>query len=525
MSSKQLRQSQNAWSNKYFAIAVGAIMVIFIIVHWVNVVCIKLGPRKPGRVRRLLFRLPRTVLGLGIDRFLLYFVYWMINLTLILTNVDLHTLNYVAKRLGWISVANFVLLVFLALRNTPLAPLSGWSYEKLRPLHKTAGYTCITTSMLHATVYLSAWSEAGELGNMAEMQNFAGAIAGLAMVIIGLSTIGWLVRKSYEVFYMIHVVLFVLILIMIGMHRPKISTSTLAIIIFTASMWFSDRLLRLAKLCWYLPGNHAAVTAMSDGALRVKLNRSVHCAPGSHAFLWVPSIRLIETHPFTMVSTKPAEFLVRVQDGFTHKLYELAKKEPGKLLRCSVDAGYGQLPNFMDFERIVLVSGGSGASFTFAIALHVMKTCAASNSTKTIDFIWSIGYLESLGWFKTELDQLQRNPNVHVTIHVTRDDSMMNTSETAMQMADLEKTVNVDVEKAPIHGTDLATTSYLEIKKGRLNISAYLADCIDRCSDDDRVGIAACGPAEMLDTLRQTLGEEKYDSRPSITLHTEEFNW
>jgi hypothetical protein len=95
-------------------------------------------------------------------------------------------------------VANLFLLVFLALRNTPLAPLSGRSYEKLRPLHKTAGYTCITTSVLHAIVYLNAWAQANELENMREKENLAGGIAGLAMVIIGLSTIGWLVRRHYE---------------------------------------------------------------------------------------------------------------------------------------------------------------------------------------------------------------------------------------------------------------------------------------------------------------------------------------
>ena len=34
---KVLRQSNNEWSNKYFAIAMGSIMVIFAIYHWSNV--------------------------------------------------------------------------------------------------------------------------------------------------------------------------------------------------------------------------------------------------------------------------------------------------------------------------------------------------------------------------------------------------------------------------------------------------------------------------------------------------------
>jgi predicted ferric reductase len=291
--------------------------------------------------------------------------------------------------------------------------LSGHSYEKLRPLHKTAGYTCITTSVLHAGVYLSAWSEKAELENMRETQNLAGGIAGLAMVIIGFSTIRWFARRFYEgiylflvleiveiltdaVFYMIHIVLFILILIMIAMHRPLISKSTVVIIIFTASMWFSDRLLRFAKLCWYFPGNHATVKIMPGGALRVSLSRSMRRSrPGSHAYLWIPAIRCLETHPFTLVSQDPTaagEFLISVYDGFTHDLRKRVSQEPDKSLRCSVDGPYGQVPDFNDFDRVLLVSGGSGASFAFAVALDVIKKHAVSDSTATkmIDFVWSV---------------------------------------------------------------------------------------------------------------------------------------
>ena len=96
-------------------------------------------------------------------------------------------------------MANFVLLVFLALKNTPLAPLSGRSYEKLRPLHKIAGYTCIFTSVIHAAIYLSAYSISGDLdSNMRKTKNLTGAMAGLAMVIIGFTTITMLMRNYYE---------------------------------------------------------------------------------------------------------------------------------------------------------------------------------------------------------------------------------------------------------------------------------------------------------------------------------------
>lgn len=53
-------------------------------------------------------------------------------------------------------------------------------------------------SCMHGIVYLIAWSESSNLEKMAKAKNFAGAIAGLAMVIIGLSTITKFMRNFYE---------------------------------------------------------------------------------------------------------------------------------------------------------------------------------------------------------------------------------------------------------------------------------------------------------------------------------------
>lgn len=184
--------------------------------------------------------------------------------------------------------------------------------------------------------------------------------------------------------------MFLLIIILVGMHRPEFSSSTLSIIIFTACIWFADRLIRFAKLCWNLPRNHATIYPMADGAVKVKLLRPISCKPGSHVFLWMPSIRFFETHPFTLVSTDPAEFLIRKYDGYTGSLYEAAQNQPGKVLRCSIDGGYGQVPNFTDFDRVILVAGGSGSTFTFSIALNMIKEATASNIHKTIDFIWAV---------------------------------------------------------------------------------------------------------------------------------------
>lgn len=52
---KALRLSNNVWSNKYFAISMGAIMVLFAIYHWSSVIHFHYGRRKnhPTLTRKL----------------------------------------------------------------------------------------------------------------------------------------------------------------------------------------------------------------------------------------------------------------------------------------------------------------------------------------------------------------------------------------------------------------------------------------------------------------------------------------
>ncbi|KAJ5213470.1 hypothetical protein N7449_000639 [Penicillium cf. viridicatum] len=542
---KALRLHNNVWSIKYFAIAIGSIMVLFAVYHWSSVIHFHYGRRKnhptlTRKYRQLQCLLSSSTIGLRADRSLLYIIYWAINLILALTNLDFSNLVNVSKRFGWISVANLVLLVFLALKNTPLAPLTATSYEKLRPLHKVAGYTCIFTSVLHAIVYLSAWSLSGNLHEMKEVENFAGAIAGFAMVIIGFSTITYFMRGYYELFYMLHIIMFLLIMITVGMHRPKFSTSTVIIVIFTACLWVMDRIIRGAKILWNFFGNTLTVTALPNNAIRVKLSRRMHSTPGSHAFLWVPAIRWAESHPFTLLSSNPSEFVIRVYDGFTQDLYKAAQASPGRSLRCSVDGAYGQVPNFKVFDKVVLVAGGSGASFTFAIALDLIE--ASKKAVKSIDFVWIVRHQESLEWFAQELKQLQSHPEVNVQIYVTRQTDLSGTSSPTSPDSLSEKvSVKGDVvltepslvfsTNDPEKGveqksTDNISSSVNQMLSGRPNIGNLIAAAATESGNlDDRVIVGACGPSELMSTTREAVNNELLNGGPSITLYTEEFEW
>jgi NAD(P)H-flavin reductase len=113
--------------------------------------------------------------------------------------------------------------------------------------------------------------------------------------------------------------------------------------------------------------------------------------PGNHLFLWIPQICLLETHPFTIVSSTASslELVVAAYDGFTNDLHQYAKKNPGASLRASVDGPYGTTPNLAkSADKVILIAGGSGATYTFGVALEMLKNLGDSTKT-TIEFVWT----------------------------------------------------------------------------------------------------------------------------------------
>ena len=79
--------------------------------------------------------------------------------------------------------------------------------------------------------------------------------ASAIFVILITAIIIWKMR--YEVFYITHITMYMLILINVGFHRPEFALKTIVITISAASMWSSDRILRLCRILWYSYDNRA----------------------------------------------------------------------------------------------------------------------------------------------------------------------------------------------------------------------------------------------------------------------------
>ncbi|KAL3420053.1 ferric reductase like transmembrane component [Phlyctema vagabunda] len=488
---------------------------------------------------------------------LIVLAYLAINLSLTLTNIDWSSRVGLAKRCGWMAYTNMALIVFLALKNTPLAFMTATSYERINCLHQIGGYTTVAFVILHAAL-MADFFVGYHTEILLEHEQIVGMVAGAAMIIIGASALA-LKKLRYEIFYIVHITMFLTIIVTLGFHRPDFGLKAVYVIIFTACVWVADRLIRSIRVLWHSYGNRAIVTPLAHAGTRITLKKtsSSRIAAGSHCFVWIPAIRAFETHPFTIASSTvdSIELVVAAQDGFTKDLHSYARKNPGALLRASFHGPYGTTPDFSKVaERVVLIAGGSGASFTFGIALSIIERLAA-NSPKKVDFIWVVRDRESISWHEKELAQLQSSPLINLILHASRigiddspseptspispTDSEKSNAETALSNAstvvsassEKQHLPSLDVEKYPaIQAHELSARSRTwRILPGRPDVKYLIEHAVADATKDGsrRVAIVACGPEALMRTVRRTTADciTVSGTGPSISLHSEQFGW
>lgn len=130
----------------------------------------------------------------------------------------------------------------------------------------------------------------------------------------------------------------------------------------------------------------------------VKLQRLiVRARAGQFVFLSVPALGRLQSHPFTIIVNNPPKFIIDRQHGITSKLYETAIKQSEVSLNARVDGPYGSLPDFAKYDKVILIAGGTGATFTFVILGQLLeewaKKEAGSNEAtnkRMVEFVWVV---------------------------------------------------------------------------------------------------------------------------------------
>ncbi|KAK0615041.1 ferric reductase NAD binding domain-containing protein [Bombardia bombarda] len=585
------RQIVNEKQAKMYAAGLGGLIAVFVVFHWTRWLCVKLARAwKPAAVMErpfiLVTRLTRNVLVRKVPGFksaghaLLVAAYVAINAAATFTNLNTSTMSNFANRFGWMAYANMAFVVFLALKNTPLAFLTAYSYERLNCLHHVAGYTMFVYLVLHGALYTAYFQTKGTLVQQySEHSDIAAIVCGFAFLTVIFSAV-FIRRIWYELFYVIHIGAWIVGIVTLGLHQPDMSKKLLIIAIFTASMWVLDRAIRATRVLYYSINNEATLYPLANGGTKVVLKKApARAEPGKHCFIWIPAIRKFETHPFTIHKGEPLEFTVKAHNGFTSDLHKYALANPGVAIRASADGPYGTFPDPMEFDKIVLIAGGGGATFTFGLAENILERMD-SDALKKIVFIWSVKKHENLSWFREHLDALkshEHSPKVNVSLYVTRapsspsdsphgsgtnlESSQSRSSQSSVggsstptmppSHSDAEKSMpqlpqpthhlereleramgsHTDHKEATIRKEGETTltshSSYGDhaIKPGRPDVASLIREAVTSTPANQRVLVAACGPDGLMRVVRNTTAKLIRGDGPAVELHCEQFDW
>ncbi|KAI1438481.1 ferric reductase NAD binding domain-containing protein [Xylaria sp. CBS 124048] len=588
----------------YYAASLSALIAIFILDHWTR--------RLTSGLSRFKIFYPITALSRLIRRsFLRPFpgfpstghavlvtLYVVLNALFSFYRIDYSKLSNLSVRLGWMGIGNLSLLIFLALKNTPLAILTSYSYERIRCLHKIAGYTFTVDMIVHGISYTYYRIHKGEIHKLREHKVSYGILIGFCTMTLVAFT---LVRKmKYELFYAVHVFLFLVIVIGAGLHRRKLEHDRTSIAVtLVAAAWFCDRMLRFARLAFYSINNAATVYPLPNGGTRIVLKKSMRraragskstlftfCPPPTlfpyiyigwlagwlaiavnpnpsnppmieHCYIWLPQIRAFETHPFTIITTDPVELVISKHSGFTKDLHDYAVANPGAELRVSAEGPYGTFPDPAESDKVVLVAGGSGATFTLGLLADMLRGLAPE-SEKQVDFFWVTRDREKISWFKHHLRDILAHECAHkivLKLHITSASSEAITTPTVEKPEEEESSSSTSSSSsAPttpraspgrIEGPDAKPERDLEAARrasaaeldvdgvcvcvpvvyGRPDIEASVRDAIACVPVDQKVLVAACGPEGLLEAVRTVTARCINVVGPAVELHCEQFGW
>jgi len=438
------------------------------------------------------------------------------------------------NRTGTLAVVNMIPLFLMAGRNNPLIQMLGISFDTFNLLHRWFGRIVILESIAHTLAWMSStakassWEAAITSATTVPFLLF-GFVATCAFTAIGIQASSPIRHAFYETFKLLHILLAITAVVGVWYHLQMKALPQLKYLWPVIIFWACDRASRAARVFYGNVGHggsKALVEALPGNACRVTVTmvRPWTFGPGQHAYVYLPSISLLQSHPFSVTWSEEAEdplaekaslnrqdilamrkttmsFVMRARTGMTDTLYRKAAACPeGKMTTtCMVEGPYGGMHSMRSYGTVMLFAGGVGITHQVP---HVRDLVAGyANGTvaaRRVILVWTIQSPEHLEWIRpwmTEILAMEKRRDVlRIMLFVSRPRS---TKE--------------------IH----SPSSTVQMFPGRPNIETLIK--AEQESQVGTMGISVCGPGALSDEVRRAVRDLQYDS--AIDFNEEAFSW
>lgn len=296
----------------------------------------------------------------------------------------------IAFRAAWITTTQTSLPFLLALRINPIGLLLGTSYERLNWLHRWVSRIFIVSATIHGTFFTVEWLAASFF--WAEIKTVSmvkwGYAAWVVLIWTAMSTLPFFRRIKYEFFVLQHILSVVLLFVFLLLHVPEHHLFSIwcavGVFVCDVASRSASMLLRSIRNS-FSSGCEAQVKAVDDELTLVTIpDARMGWTPGQHVLIWSPSFRWESPHPFTIAnapsdksSRRELLLTLKTKRGLTKKLNVWARKTENAggdgNIRFVLTEPYGSLPNWRQYEQVVLIGASTGGSFVTPVLEDLLK--------------------------------------------------------------------------------------------------------------------------------------------------------
>lgn len=440
---------------------------------------------------------------------------------------------HVTKRVGIIAISQLPLQYVLAMKSiNPIAFALRSSHEEINRFHRTLGRIIYLLLLTHVILYLNFFIQNGLLlGKLTSSRAVQTGIIGI-MSMDALGVTAWKIIRdySYRIFFIVHLTVALLIppLIWFHAHAARIFVAE-ALLVFLADLIYR-KLNTVTSTASFeaVPGTNLVKVTTSVPAYKISRFRK---NPGSHIYLQVPGpSRLSQNpyskeylvheflfNPFTVAAvdeesgslTLVARHLSGPTTSTLRQLAQETSSHDTRPISLAIEGPYGVASHFPtlaggEYDRVLLVSGGVGATFT----VPLFRALVADNPAAKVQLVWSVRSPGDASWAMADKEGTLLAEQENVQIYITG-------TKAAAGSPDVEG-----------EGVELSTLSEEQAVKrvGTRPDLQKIVDDVFKQGPEESVAVLFCGPSKMGRELRKYVGVWAKKGRV-VFWHSESFEW
>ncbi|KAI6707931.1 hypothetical protein JHW43_009544 [Diplocarpon mali] len=445
---------------------------------------------------------------------------------------------HITKRFGVVAASQLPLHYMLAMKSlySPLAFLFRSSHEDLNAWHRLSGRIIYGLLLCHATWYINFFVLVGVLQKRLAAPVVMVGILGFAMLTILSSTSLEAVRRwSYRVFFICHLVIGVTLMPLLFFHAKSLRIyviEALALFVFDIVCRKLDTSTGFAIITQVPNSNLVKVQVPVPPS---KIHRFA-AAPGQHVYLHIPaqstpansgcpSVHDLCYNPFTVaaVSETDVTLVLRTLRGPTTRAIDQLARRNRARPPLNIEGPLGSSRHFpnlaRDYDRILLVAGGVGATFALPIYKAVQEQLVAGGrSTARAAFVWAMRSPAEALWAQ-DPDSAPLSADENLKIFRTggglADESRGDEEPPPADESVAMKPLREDGAAGAVEATGGSERPDLQ----------QIVDALFRLGREERVAVLVCGPASMARELRAHVGRWVVGRGRHVWFHDERFGW